>query len=374
MMSSQTWLPFFIFLIQTSISSTFVTAQTLLTYVCLNNGNYTSNSTFSNNLNTIFSSLPSNMSNQGFLNSSLGQNPPDRVNVIALCRGDIQPDLCRSCIHNATIELLDLCPNQRQAMQWREFCMLRYSNNSNIFGNMADSPVRMLRNTANVTSPQQFHDDLRALFEQLRVQAASGGSLIKVAAGNRTAPDFQTIYGLLQCSPDVSPDDCSLCLTRAAQRIPGCCPDARGVRILQPSCTLRYESAPFYNLSRIQEAQPTALGPSPPRPPPPVPPLPSPPGNGNDDNTTRTVIIIVVVIIISLTIAIAACVGIFMRKRRKHKAEERVDHDEDMSTAESLQYDFGKIRAATNDFTDSSKLGQGGFGAVYKVSGNGVAM
>ncbi|KAG8382490.1 hypothetical protein BUALT_Bualt05G0082700 [Buddleja alternifolia] len=210
------------------------------------------------------------MSNQGFHNTSMGQNP-DRVNVIALCRGDIQPDRCRSCIQDATIELLDLCPNQRQSIQWTEFCMLRYSNNSNIFGNMADSPVRMLLNTANVTSPQQFNADLRALFDQLRVQAASGGSLIKVAAGNGTAPDFQTIYGLLQCSPDISPDDCSFCLTRAAQRIPGCCPDARGVRILQPSCTLRYETAPFYNLSRIQEAQPTALGP------PPVPPLPSPP-------------------------------------------------------------------------------------------------
>ncbi|KAK6149805.1 hypothetical protein DH2020_017330 [Rehmannia glutinosa] len=40
--------------------------------------------------------------------------------------------------------------------------------------------------------------------------------------------------------------------------------------------------------------------------------------------------------------------------------------DEEISTVESLQYDFGKIRSATNDFADSSKLGQGGFGAVYK--------
>ncbi|KAG8382495.1 hypothetical protein BUALT_Bualt05G0083200 [Buddleja alternifolia] len=56
-----------------------------------------------------------------------------------------------------------------------------------------------------------------------------------------------------------------------------------------------------------------------------------------------------------------------MGKRTKHKAKENIEHDEEMSTAESLQYDFGKIRAATNDFSDSSKLGQGGFGAVYKA-------
>ncbi|KAG8382494.1 hypothetical protein BUALT_Bualt05G0083100 [Buddleja alternifolia] len=360
MRSCQTWLPFFISLILTNISSTFVTAQT---YFCLNNGNYTSNSTYNNNLNTILSSIPSNMSSQGFLNASVGQNP-DRVNVIALCRGDVQPDLCRSCIQNATTELLDLCPYQRQAILWSELCTLRYSNDP-IFGNMADFPAYMMHNMDNSSSPQQFNEDVRTLFDQLQNQAASGGSLIKVAAGNRTAPDFQTIYGLLQCSPDISPVACSRCLTTAAQRIPGYFPNSRGWRMLQPSCTLRFESYPFYNLSRIQEAQPTALGPAPPPPTLPSPPILSPPPGNYNDNTTRTVIIIVVVIIVSITIV--ACVGIFMRKRTKHKAKENIEHDEEMSTAESLQYDFGKIRAATNDFSDSSKLGQGGFGAVYKA-------
>ncbi|XP_039168266.1 cysteine-rich receptor-like protein kinase 10 [Eucalyptus grandis] len=37
----------------------------------------------------------------------------------------------------------------------------------------------------------------------------------------------------------------------------------------------------------------------------------------------------------------------------------------EISTAESLQFDFNTIRAATDNFSDSKKLGQGGFGAVY---------
>ncbi|XP_056172139.1 cysteine-rich receptor-like protein kinase 44 [Syzygium oleosum] len=37
-----------------------------------------------------------------------------------------------------------------------------------------------------------------------------------------------------------------------------------------------------------------------------------------------------------------------------------------LSAAESLQFDFSIIRAATDNFSDSKKLGQGGFGAVYK--------
>ena len=37
---------------------------------------------------------------------------------------------------------------------------------------------------------------------------------------------------------------------------------------------------------------------------------------------------------------------------------------------ESFRFDLDTIRAATNDFSDENKLGQGGFGAVYKVSTN----
>ena len=34
---------------------------------------------------------------------------------------------------------------------------------------------------------------------------------------------------------------------------------------------------------------------------------------------------------------------------------------------ESLQFDFVTIEAATNKFSDDNKIGEGGFGKVYKV-------
>nr|GFC36342.1 cysteine-rich receptor-like protein kinase 15 [Tanacetum cinerariifolium] len=39
---------------------------------------------------------------------------------------------------------------------------------------------------------------------------------------------------------------------------------------------------------------------------------------------------------------------------------------EEIITAESLHYNFEIIREATDDFSESNKLGQGGFGLVYK--------
>jgi hypothetical protein len=41
--------------------------------------------------------------------------------------------------------------------------------------------------------------------------------------------------------------------------------------------------------------------------------------------------------------------------------------DDISSTTESLQFDFPTIRVATDNFSDANKLGQGGFGVVYKV-------
>lgn len=40
---------------------------------------------------------------------------------------------------------------------------------------------------------------------------------------------------------------------------------------------------------------------------------------------------------------------------------------EDFTTIESLQYDLATLKSATSNFSDENKLGEGGFGSVYKV-------
>ena len=42
--------------------------------------------------------------------------------------------------------------------------------------------------------------------------------------------------------------------------------------------------------------------------------------------------------------------------------------DEEMRSSDSLLYDLGTLRAATDNFSEENKLGEGGFGPVYKVT------
>ncbi|CAI9771180.1 unnamed protein product [Fraxinus pennsylvanica] len=311
-------------------------------YQCLNNGNYTTNSTYHTNLNGLLSSVSSNIDRNGFYYSTAGQYS-NRVNAIALCRGDVQLDKCRSCVYYAALFLSQLCPYQKQAILSDLHCMVRYSNDS-IFRTLAIRPYFQEREAESVMSTDQFNQDLRTLFDSLRSRAAYGGPLKKFAAANRTAPAFQTIYGLVQCTPDLTSQDCSNCLLQAAKLMSECCNGAKGVKIHTPSCCLRYRTNPFYNNSMVEE---------PPRM------IPKPPA-GKNANTTRTIIIIIVPIVLGLILVI--CVGIFLRMRQKRKQEEKLGTDNEKCS----QYDFGTIRAATDNFSDANKLGQGGFGIVYK--------
>lgn len=266
-MSSQPWL-LLLSLIITNFSAFVLSAH----YGCFGN-NYTTNSTYAANLNTLFSSLSSNLGNTGFYNASEGG---DTAYAAALCRTDYQLHICRSCVQNATTELLGLCPNRKQGVLFKYICTLRYSDES-MLGIRSNGYIIMSKDSTTVSSPAQFNQDLRSLLANLRAQAAVGGSAVKIAAGSGRAPDFQTIFALLQCMPDLSSGDCEACLIAAEGYI--CCENSTRVIIYMESCTLEYNTQPFYNMTRIQQVRATVSVPAPP--PVPVvevPPSPSPPG------------------------------------------------------------------------------------------------
>ncbi|XP_015886083.3 putative cysteine-rich receptor-like protein kinase 23 [Ziziphus jujuba] len=212
-------------------------------------GNLTHASTiYKQNLHSLLTSfvLETN-NNYGFYNSSWGQNP-DKVNAIALCRGDVVPNECRDCIKEASKRLLMNCPNGKEAIIWGERCLVRYSNSS-IFYMMKEAPFKLVPSpNPSKAGAERYKKTLDPLLESLIRKASSGDSRRKFAYGNTKVPDAEDIYALVQCTPDLSQQDCSDCLVNSTLQIPGCCAGKSGGRVLKPSCTLRYEYGAFYNV------------------------------------------------------------------------------------------------------------------------------
>ncbi|XP_035545533.1 putative receptor-like protein kinase At4g00960 isoform X4 [Juglans regia] len=315
---------------------------------CSNTGNVSRNSAYSKNVDTLLTTISSYTNiDYGFYNFSEGENS-DRVNAIALCRVDLTPTDCQSCVKMCAFELLFRCPNQKEGIMWYMNCTVRYSNNS-IFGVMQFKPVRQLSTDVKVTDPSGTFNQVReTLLDRLRSEAAASTSTLRKFATGRANSLYFDIYALLQCTPDLNQQECSDCLNQSIAKVSTCCDSSPGVRVLTPSCNVRYESYHFYR-STLEAPPPSSST------------LPLP-AKGKGSNSSRTIIIIVAAVVSAVLIfCICTCIYLRMRKQRK-----KVEMDEINSGAESLQFDFSTIRIATDNFSDVKKLGQGGFGTVYK--------
>ncbi|KAJ1376492.1 Serine/threonine-protein kinase, active site [Sesbania bispinosa] len=323
-------------------------------------GNYTANSTYDNNLHTLLSSFSSHTEiNYGFYNFSYGQNT-DKVYAIGLCKGDLKPDECRGLLNDSAVYLRKQCPYQKEAIVWTGNCTLWYSNRSIFDVLEIHSPTIYLIYERPVNEVDQFNEVLKDLMRNLKNRAASGDSRRKYATDNVTDANFQTIYGLVQCMADLSGQECNDCLDQAISEIQTCCKGKMGGNILKPSCRLRFDPYRFYGPTTIldQEAAP----------PPSIPSAPATTSQGKS-NKTRTVVIVAVAVPVVTVVLVFSFICIYSRmiKSRKFFAIEKGkdDSEDEITIAESLQFNFDTIRVATSDFSDSNKLGQGGFGAVY---------
>ncbi|KAL6992706.1 hypothetical protein U1Q18_010820, partial [Sarracenia purpurea var. burkii] len=230
---------------------------------CSYAANFTSNSTYAINRNILLSSLASNATaNGGFFAATLGQNSTigDTVYAMALCRGDISNSSCFDCVNSSTHAIMTNCPNQKGATDFSgpnsNYCTVRCYDNS--FFGVADAlPALYVWLPMNFTgNGSEFDQALNDLVVSLVNRAAVGGSRLKFATGETTYSIFYPLYALVQCVPDLSPEDCGTCLWGAVADYQSCCARNPAVYIMRASCTFQYSLTPFI--------QPTVGAPPPP--------------------------------------------------------------------------------------------------------------
>ncbi|XP_074567936.1 cysteine-rich receptor-like protein kinase 15 [Curcuma longa] len=330
---------------------------------CPTDRNYTADSPFHSNLELLLASLSSpSTAAAGFFNNTVSQQTTSPAYGLAFCRGDVSIADCQNCLDAASRDIVTRCPNGTRSAISYDYCFLRYSD-ERFFSSVDTSFQICLSNTNNVSDPQRFDSQLGNLMDALTREARDSPRLFAVGSANLSS--FDRLFGLVQCTRDLSPDDCYRCLRGTVQFIPRCCSSKDGGQVHFRSCSLRFELYPFYSLSSVGA------------------PPPSPSSNaGNDsrlneanrgksDSTGRMVLFIAVPVAALLLFLCA--ILIYCRRSKptmptRRKQIQTFDHENNqpIGSVESLLFVLETIKTATNDFADENKLGEGGFGPVYK--------
>ncbi|XP_039048398.1 cysteine-rich repeat secretory protein 38-like isoform X2 [Hibiscus syriacus] len=282
-------------------------------------GNYSANSAYEANLNSIISRFSTSTEfNYGFFNLSAGESSRDKVNSVALCRGDMNQADCKTCLNYTATELKRFCPFNKAATAWSELCLVRYANRD-LYGLLENDPRICVFNPRNPSYPDQFNDALSDLLDDLRNEAAAAGPVRKYAAGNASAGgNHERVYATMQCTPDMDQLNCDTCLAFAQSELEKCCYGRIGCRVLRPNCVLRFESNPFYNETAV--------------------PLPSPQPSPSGGKSPTVIIVIASVVGVLILVFISMCM--LMRRRRNKPVSANVETapvDSEMSGIDPLQ-------------------------------------
>ncbi|XP_028772725.1 putative receptor-like protein kinase At4g00960 isoform X1 [Neltuma alba] len=210
-------------------------------------------------------------------------------------------------------------------------CMLSYSNTS-ILDNAV---VFYMWDEHLARNWNQYNQVLMSLLRTLSSIAASGDSSLKFAAGHEEGPNLQTIYAVVQCTPNLSESECKSCLLWAISKIP-----ERGKDRLAPPTLL---SPPPSTNTTFSSPPPSAAT------------------RSSKGKKSQTIIALVVSTSAMVMLLIFAWICVRVRKQGR-----KSPNDSTELTEESIQFEFDTIKVATNNFSDENKLGQGGFGPVYK--------
>ncbi|ANM66579.1 cysteine-rich RLK (RECEPTOR-like protein kinase) 12 [Arabidopsis thaliana] len=345
----------------------------LQTLPCINTTYFIPNSTYDTNRRVILSLLPSNVTSHfGFFNGSIGQ-APNRVYAVGMCLPGTEEESCIGCLLSASNTLLETCLTEENALIWianRTICMIRYSDTSFV-GSFELEPHReFLSIHGYKTNETEFNTVWSRLTQRMVQEASSSTDATWSGAKYYTAdvaalPDSQTLYAMMQCTPDLSPAECNLCLTESVVNYQSCCLGRQGGSIVRLSCAFRAELYPFGGAFTVMTARPLS------QPPPSL--IKKDSGKFSTETIAAIVVPIIVVAIIFLVLLVLS--RLFARRRKSYQ---EIDLDQSgITTLHFQQLDFKTIEVATENFAKTNKLGQGGFGEVYKgtlVNGTEVAV
>ncbi|KQJ85881.2 L-type lectin-domain containing receptor kinase IX.1 [Brachypodium distachyon] len=366
---------------------------------CSTAGNYTDGSQYHVNLYNLLSAIPMAAANNGgFFNGTSG-TAGDQVFGLFMCYTGYSGSECLGCLNRAPDRTMQLCPHSRKVRAIYNACTLRYSNEP--FSSVADLSIAYHEQltipygdsykgtvlVGNIVDTTVMRSTRFELIRRLTERASRWAT--RIAEGRQQFTDTQFVAGAAQCMRNLPASECTRCLSNYTDLLPRFFPNNSSGVIKGYSCYLGYA---------IFTDKPSALQ------------LEPYPWNEEQEREQqdreeqkreeqereraserrkrqRIVGIIAAVVagavaLVLCLIGLSVCFLLYRQRRRKVTAArleleqplkdtvyfrgKSVDQDELEQGTGPRQFTYDELMLATDGFSDGNKLGEGGFGSVYR--------
>ncbi|GMY35592.1 cysteine-rich receptor-like protein kinase 3 isoform X2 [Fagus crenata] len=249
------------------------------------------------------------------------------------CMKDLSQSDCDLCFAQCKTQV-QMC--YRGGRLFLDGCYIR-SDEYNFFNETLDVQDKTVCGTQDfLGNPTVFGAIVRELVRNLGVEAPKKDNFF-VRSVNKGKI---TVYGLAQCWELVNETACERCLANAASNISSCTPKEEG-RVLNAGCYMRYSTQKFYYSDTL----------------------------GRNIQGHHLVVTLATTSAALALVLVVATVVFIVRKNVLKKRRERKQGDHNMLAKlhkSKPNFSYQILEKATNYFQNSNKLGQGGFGSVYK--------
>ncbi|XP_019185429.1 PREDICTED: cysteine-rich receptor-like protein kinase 2 [Ipomoea nil] len=295
---------------------------------------------YAKELNASFSDLRRQLSksNKRFATTGTAVHP---IYALAQCRNYLSNPDCVACF-DAAVSVARNCSLATGARVIFDGCFLRYESTI-FYAQITDEGSHPICGKRTARKQDVFNTTATQLLNDLKFATPRINGFF--AAAKRVSTGAAA-FAVAQCIETLDESGCQACLTIAYSSIQTCLPISSVGRAVGIGCFMRYSDKHFFAKNQTINLAPFLEG-------------------GGGSSGKKKAIIAGVVGGVGIIIVLAAIFLLYLQSK-KPKAARRGDILGATQLRGPENYGYKDLKAATKAFSEENKLGEGGFGDVYK--------
>ncbi|KAI3519027.1 hypothetical protein L1887_07998 [Cichorium endivia] len=259
------------------------------------------------------------------------------------CRNYMSTRDCLACFDFAD-RSIRYCAGATGGRAILDGCFLRYE--SKAFYDQTTTPGNAgLCGNRTLSRQRDFETTVDGLMSNLSIATPKINGYFAAVTAHVNGTNTSTAYAIAQCATTITPDGCRDCLQVAYANIKSCATDVTDGRTVDSGCFMRYSASPFFPNSSSIDITPFLLP---------------------DGSSSKKGAIIGGVVggIGGLIILLMIMLLWYCRSRKRTATGSRLYGATELQGP--MAYSYNDLKKATKNFREDNKLGEGGFGDVYK--------